>query len=196
METHLNDTRKFEKINLKNDGVLSFAFNQEKHVDNILKKLVASSIRSEETKRSLISVGNRPSVGFVKITKINNCSPFRPTLSAINTPTYKLAKVAVPILIFLASNKYTVKYPYTFAEEIVQQVSEFLMGSLDAHFLSTNILLEVTFDICANIPFDDTERIEDLSKTKFKELLSLATKESYFTVNGMFYKQFDGVNME
>ena len=71
METHLNDTPKFEKINLKNDGILSFAFNQEKHVDNILKKLVASSIRSEETKRSLISVGNRPSVGFVKITKIS-----------------------------------------------------------------------------------------------------------------------------
>ena len=110
-------------------------------------------------------------------------------MSAINTPTYKLAKVSVPILNFLASNKYTVKYSYTFAEEIVQQVSEFLMGSLDAYFLSTNISLEVTFDICANIPFDDTERIEDLSKTKFKELLSLATKEFYYIFNGELYKQ-------
>ena len=32
-----------KKNNLKNDGILNFAINQEKHVDNIFKKLVASS---------------------------------------------------------------------------------------------------------------------------------------------------------
>ena len=37
MENLLNDTRKLEKNNLKNDGVLHFAINQEKRVDNILK---------------------------------------------------------------------------------------------------------------------------------------------------------------
>ena len=37
-ENLLSDTRKFERINLKNDGILSFAVNQEKWVDNILKK--------------------------------------------------------------------------------------------------------------------------------------------------------------
>ena len=31
----LNDTRKFKKINLKHDGILNFAINQEKCVDNI-----------------------------------------------------------------------------------------------------------------------------------------------------------------
>ena len=35
MENLLNDTRKFEKINRKNDGILNFAINQEKHVSNI-----------------------------------------------------------------------------------------------------------------------------------------------------------------
>ena len=35
MDNLLNDTRKFEKINLKNDGILNFAINQEKCVDNI-----------------------------------------------------------------------------------------------------------------------------------------------------------------
>ena len=39
MENPINDTQKFEKINLKNDGILNFAINQEKHVDNILKNL-------------------------------------------------------------------------------------------------------------------------------------------------------------
>ena len=35
MENLLNDTRKFEKINLKNDGILNFAVNQEKRFGNI-----------------------------------------------------------------------------------------------------------------------------------------------------------------
>ena len=41
--------------------------------------------------------------GLWKVHKdiINNCLPFRPIFSAINTPTYKLAKVLVPILDFL-----------------------------------------------------------------------------------------------
>ena len=38
MDNLLNDTWKFEKINLKNDGILNFVINQEKRVDNILKK--------------------------------------------------------------------------------------------------------------------------------------------------------------
>ena len=50
MENLLNDTRKFENINLKNDGILNFVINQEKRVDNILKKLVASNSISEKNK--------------------------------------------------------------------------------------------------------------------------------------------------
>ena len=56
MATLLNDTRKFEKINLKNDGILSLAVNQEKYVDNIFKKHVSNSI-SEETGDLLYQLG-------------------------------------------------------------------------------------------------------------------------------------------
>ena len=35
MENLRNYTRKCEKINLENDGILNFAVNQEKRVDNI-----------------------------------------------------------------------------------------------------------------------------------------------------------------
>ena len=71
--------------------------------------------------------------GLCKVHKdiIDNCSPFRPILSAINTPTYKLAKVLVPVLKSLTSNEYTVKDSFSFAEEIVEQDSEFFMESLD-----------------------------------------------------------------
>ena len=62
MDNLLNDTRKFEKINLNNDGILNFAINQEKRVDNILKKLVASNSTCEETRTPLKPVGTRPGI--------------------------------------------------------------------------------------------------------------------------------------
>ena len=56
---------------------------------------------------------------------IDKYPPFRPILSAINTPTYKLSKFFVPILKSLTSNEYTVKDAFPFAEETVEQDSEF-----------------------------------------------------------------------
>ena len=121
----LNDTRKFEKINLKNDGILNFAINQEKRIDNILKKLVASNSISEETRRSLKPVGTRPGImyGLCKALKdfIDKCLPFWPILSAVNTPTYKLAKFLVSILKFLTSNECAVKDSFAFADEVVEK---------------------------------------------------------------------------
>ena len=125
-----------------------------------LKKLLASNSIPEETRRFLKPVGT-----------------FRPTLSAINAPTYKQSKFRGSILKSLTSNKYTVKDSFAFAEENVEQDSEFFMGSLDVDPLFTNILLEETINICANALFDSTEKVECLSKIKFKELLSLATNE-------------------
>ena len=69
------------------------------------------------------------------------------------------------------------------------------MESLDVDPLFTNIPLEETIDICTNTLFENTEKVEGLSKIEFEELLSLATKESYFVINGKFYKQVDGVAM-
>ena len=80
MENLPNDTRKFEKFNLKNDGNLNFHVNQEKRVDNILKKLFGSNRISEETRTSLKPVGTRPGImnGHCKVHKdiIDNCLPF------------------------------------------------------------------------------------------------------------------------
>ena len=59
--------------------------------------------------------------GLCKIQKdIDNCLPSRPILSAINTPTYELAKFLVLILKYLTSNEYTWKDSFVFAEDIVE----------------------------------------------------------------------------
>ena len=78
-------------------GILNFAVNQEKRVDNIFKKLVATNSITQEARKCLKSVGTKPVImnGLCKVHKnmIDNCSPLLPILSAIITPTYKLAKV-------------------------------------------------------------------------------------------------------
>ena len=40
MDNTLRDQKKFTIVNLKDDTLLSFAANQEKHVQKVLKKLV------------------------------------------------------------------------------------------------------------------------------------------------------------
>ena len=56
------------------------------------------------------------------------------------------------------------------------------MGSLDVDSLFIDIPLEETIGICTNTFFENTEKV-GLSKVEFKELLSLATKESDFIFN-------------
>ena len=67
------------------------------------------------------------------------------------------------------------------------------MGSLDTDSLFTNIPLEETIEICTNNLFKNSDVVHGLKKSEFKDLLSLATKESYFIFNNILYKQIDGI---
>ena len=69
------------------------------------------------------------------------------------------------------------------------------MGSLDVDSLFTNVPPEETIDICPNTLFVNTLKVEGLSKIEFKEILSLATKESHSIFNGKLYKQVNGFAM-
>ena len=136
--------------------------------------------------------------GLCKVHKqeVGGCLPFRPILSALQTLTYNLAKFLVPILDPLTKNEYTVKDSFHFAEDICEQDPSLSMGSLDVDSLFTNIPLDETIDICINQLFENTDTVEGFTKSELKQLLCLATKESYFIFNGLLYKQTDGVAME
>ena len=144
-------------------------------------------------------MGSNPGIlyGLCKVHKtvVDVCLPFRPILSAIGTPTYKLAKYLVPKLASITANEFSVKDSFCFAEEIVNQNSNFIMGSLDVDSLFTNIPLEETINICCDTLFKETDIYEGYSKSEFKTLLSLASKESYFFFNEVLYKQNNGVAM-
>ena len=199
MENLLSDQRKFEKVTLKNDAFLNFVVNQEKRIDTIFKNLVHSNSMSKEMRKFVKPVGTRPGImyGNCKVHKqqVDGCPLFRPILSALQTPTYNLAKFLVPILNPLTKNEYTVKDSFQFAEEICEQDPTLTMGTLDVESLFTNIPLDETIDICINQLFENTDTVEGFKKSELKQLLCLATKESYFIFNGLLYKQIDGVAM-
>ena len=111
--------------------------------------------------------------GLCKVHKqeVDSCPPFRPILSALQTPTYGLVKFLVPILDSLTKNEYTVKDPFHFAEEICEQDPSLSIGSLDKDSLFSNIHLHKTIDICINELFENTDTLEGFTKLDLKRLL-------------------------
>ena len=151
---------------------------------------------STELYKKIKAVGSRPGIlyGLCKTHKVitDICPRFRPILSAIGTPSYKLAKCLVCKLSSITFNEIIVKDSFAFAEKIVHQDSKLFMGSLDVDSLFTNIPLEETINICTNLLYNNEDVIEGINKSEFKNLLSLATQESYFIFNDVLYKQKRG----
>ena len=180
MENILKDNTKFEKVDIKT-RTLNFQVNHEKRINKILKRLNSSGSLSDKQYKKNKAVGSRPGVlyGLCKVHKaIDVCSPFTPILSAIGTPTYKIARFLVSILSCLTINEFTVKDSFSFAKKIVEQESNFYMGSLDVDSLFTNIPLEETINICKESIYNENNSTEGLNKSECKELLPLAARES------------------
>ena len=153
IEKILNDLHKFEKVNFKK-GILNFSIKHEKRINDYFKSLEKSGSLSFDQYKKIKATGSRPGIlyGLCKVHKAitDICPPFRPILSTIGTPSYKIAKFLVPKLSSIRLNEFTVKYYFAFAEEIVHPDSKLYMGSLDVDSLFTNMPLEETINICTN----------------------------------------------
>ena len=107
----------------------------ENRVTGVLKNLRDKEEISMEQYTDLNPSASRPGImyGLAKVHKIvtDGLATFRPILSAIGTPTYKLAKFLVPILEPLTTNEYTIKDSFTFAEELQSLDSKLVMASFD-----------------------------------------------------------------
>ena len=98
---------------------------------------------------------------------IDDCPTSRQILSAIGTPTYKIAKFLAVILKGLTSNQYSVKDSFGFAKEILQQNSDCFMVSLDITSLFANIPLDETINICWNELFGKKHYVSNLDRASF-----------------------------
>ena len=99
MKNILNDISKFIKVYIDHDKILNHLIHMENRVTNVLENLRDKKEISIERYKDLSPSGSRPGImyGLVKIHKIvtDGLPSFRPILSAICTPTYKLAKFLI-----------------------------------------------------------------------------------------------------
>ena len=199
MNDILADATKFLPFTIPGNNHIKYAEQVEKKIRNSIKDLHQRGILSKREHDEIYPKGSRPGklYGLSKIHKppVNGCPKFRPILSALGTATYHLSKFLVPIMSPITTNNTTVKDSFSFAKEIIEQDSTLFMASLDVEALFTSIPLDQTIDIAADTLFSNTDTVSKLNKAEFKELLLLATKESWFQFNDHYYKQTDGVAM-
>ena len=163
-----------------------------------MKNEKSGSLSSDQYKK-IKTTGSRPGIlyGLCKVHKAvtDIFRTFRPILSAIGTPSYKIPTFLVPKLSSIRLNEFTVKDSFAFPLEIVHQDSKLYMGSLDIDSLATNIPLEETIIICTNLIYNNVDVIEGINKFEFKNLLSLSMQELYFLFDDVLYKWKNGVAM-
>ena len=108
-EEILNDHTKFSNLEIAFGKEINYITNLEKKTTSDPKLLKDEEIYDKATYKNIKPVGSRPGVlyGLRKVHKETNngLPPFRPILSAIVTPTYKLAKFLLPFLTPLTQNE-------------------------------------------------------------------------------------------
>ena len=199
MKNILNDSSKFHKVYIDHDKILNHLIHMENRVTDVLKNLRDKKEISSDQYKDLSPSSSRPGTmyGLAKVHKIvtDGLPSFRPILSAIGTPTYKLEKFLVLILVPLTTNEYSIKDSFIFAEELQSFDSKLVMVSFDIESLFTNIHLQETIDLCVENLFQDRTHVDNLSKDPFRELLTGTMSGSLILFDQQFYKQHDGVEM-
>ena len=126
IEEILNDDSKFSKFDITAVKEINHIVNLKKRMTSELKLLKDKKIIDKSTYKSIKPVGSRPGIlyGLGKSHKetLNGIPPFRPILSAIGTPTYKLANFLLKFLTPSTAKKFTVIDSSHFAEEIVNRI--------------------------------------------------------------------------
>ena len=115
----------FSNLEIPAGKEINYITNLEKKITSDLKLLKDEEIIDKATYKNIKPVGSRPGVLY-RLGKVhkeinNGIPPFRPILSAIGTPTHKLAKFLLPFLSPLTQNEYTVTDSFHFVEEICKQ---------------------------------------------------------------------------
>ena len=187
------------QLPIDEDKWINYIVNLESKLQDRFNVLKNEEKISEKEFDSICPVGTMPGILYgnpkVHKTVVNNTPKFRPILSAINTPTYSLAKYLNPILSPLTTNEFTVKNSFDFAEEVVNYDHNLYTASLDPESLFTNIPLGETIKDCVNDLFSNNFYRRKLSRKDLYELLKLATTESSFIFDHKLYKEIDRVAM-
>ena len=164
MENILSDSSKFRKVVFgKKFKEVNYLVDKETEINELLKKLGDEGVLEKQDVKKLKPHGSQPGIlyGLCKVHKEvkEGIPPFRPILSAINTPSYRLAKFFVPILSELTKNGFVLKDSFAFASDIRNQDPDMFMTSFDIDSLFTNLPLDETIELCVRKTFGKKKEI-------------------------------------
>ena len=195
----VDDASKFEKVEVKPDKDYNFMKKEKSNVDDLLSELVDKGSLTAAEREKLSPDGPNPArlYGLPKVHKppVANLPPYRPIISQIGSPTYKIAKFLLGFVQPFTTNEFTVKDTFHFVSILDGKDHRLIMASLDVESLFTNIPLGETIDIVTEKVFEKKRKVKGISKRDFKRLLEISTKGTVFFFNGQYYRQKDGVAM-
>lgn len=177
IEEFLNDNSKFSKLDILEGKEINLIVNLEERIISELKLLKGMEIINKSTYKSI-----NQQVKSIKL-----------TISAIATPTYKLAQFLLTFLTPSPANSFTVIDSFHFDQEVRRQDSNLHIASLNVDSLFPNIPLEERIEICVSNLYNDNDDQGNIAKHDFRNLLNVATEETFFMFNSKYYKQVDGV---
>ena len=193
----VSDSSKFIPLNILPEDYINYIVNVEKKFRKLFNNLYDNNKISKDELLKICPVGFRPGIlyGNPKFHKpvVENMPKLRPSLSAINTPGYNLAKFLIPILELLTHNEFTVKGSFSFAKENTKYDSSLFMASSDVESLFTNIPLKETINNCISDIHNKNLCNGKLNKSDLFKVLETATSESSFVLDFLLHKQIDGV---
>ena len=173
----LDDTSKFTRLHLEEGKVLNHIFHTEQHIIDLLKSLKNQNEISEKNYDNLYLSGSKPGIiyGLDKIHKVleDGIPTFRSILSAIGTPTYKLAKFSDKVLKPITTNEYTIRDSFSFAKEVEEFDPNLIMASFDIKSLFTNVPLTESISLCVENLYRNHTHIDSLSKSSFRKFLEM-----------------------
>ena len=172
---------------------------EKKEVDNFLSELVEKGSLSDAEREKLTPNGPNPArlYGLPKVHKplVDGLPKYRPIISQIGSPAYKIEKFLLEFVQPFTTNEFTVKDTFHFISILDGKDHRLVMASLDVESLFTNIPLDETIDIVTKKVFGRKHKVKGISRRDFKRLLEISTKGTVFFFNGCYYRQKDGVAM-
>ena len=151
MQEMVDDVSKFEEVEVEDGKDYNFMHKETKEVHSLLAELVQKHSITYAQRMSLQPDGPNPArlYGLPKIHKplVDGLPKYRPIISQIGSPTYKIAKFLLGFIQPFTTNEYTVKDTFHFVSMLDGKDHRLIMASLDVESLFTNIPLDETTNI-------------------------------------------------
>ncbi|XP_046626164.1 uncharacterized protein LOC124307959 [Neodiprion virginianus] len=169
----------------------------QKRANNLVAELASSGVIDEAEEKNLRSSYTRaPRIYGLRKTHKPTCK-LRPVVSCIQSPSYKLSRVVHEILTPVVDTfSFNLLNSFQFVDFIrdVELHSDYRLISLDVVSLFTNIRKDLVLKVI-NESWDNIKHLVKVPKYLLIKLIEFCFETSYFTYNGVLYRQVEGCSM-